>query len=701
MTNTNISFRVFVSSFTFLMLFVSTALLSAQELPEKADLLDVYSMSLDELMNVQVSIASQFLEQDLVVGSSVARIDPEHWNRLGARLMTDALINQTSIMVYPRLGGENAIFIRGYTGNPTGIATMIDGVPVVSIRAGSSEFLPGIGLGTLNEIEIIKGPGSAIYGSDAFHGVVAYETFSSDEDYYYAQASGAYPFYGDVSMNVSHGLADGRVRIDMASSLAAQDALDLEFPFKHDSYQFAVGYPLQAAAEGTGLRENKYQNQTSIFKLTVTPEERTRIRLGTYLVRNKFYRFPGIVKSEAGYLDENDVSSRESLFLMGTGAVSYRFDNDIFLESSGYYWWDEGPFSTNVMNTGQYAYSRRYVGGEYQASMDLTCKQRDNAIGLQWLLTYSFTRKKVHAAKTLRYHTYTYQMTKPPLNENYDGFERDIHSLYGQAKYGVLSDRLYLLAGGRFDSYSDFGEQFTPRVGLIYLPVERLSLKALYGRAFRAPIAKEMDGVKDNIERNPDIKPEIIDVYELIFMYEHERLKASVNGFYSYWKDGIIQKDTASGTPPIIYENEGKNQSYGAELSLLYSLEPTALELGFSYVKSRALDVHRDYDAYPEYFINTGIYYSIERLGVNIYLNNRLYLNMKETLWVKNHDANELPTYWRTDLNVNKKITERAEIILDIRNLFDRENSIPSLFGAQNGIEEPGISALLRFCYEL
>ncbi len=704
------SFYCFIAIF-FLTGFSFTTPLPAMELSNADDISDLFELSIEKLMTVKITVASKFLEPDLLVGSSVAQIRPDHWHRLGARRISDALINQTGVMTFPSVGGNNPIYIRGYATDTGGIITMIDNVPVISFRTGASTFLPNFELGNLNGIELLKGPGSAIYGSDAFHGVIAYNTFSMDEDYYYADAAGAYPLYGDASMKVSHGMADGHVRIDMAAGFSGQDALDLEYEYKHGYFPPGIYYPEQPEqlpGEGTGIRENKYQTQTSVFKLTISPTERTRLSAGTYLARNKFDGFPGL-SSLIGNLKARDTSSKDSLFLMGTGSLSHRYDNDITLKVGGYYWWAE---DADTMNVDEYGTFNHTVSDEYRAGVDLTIKQPDNIIGLQWLFAYAFDTMKIKSATSTGYNAYLGRLTSH-YDELFAGFSRDIHCIYGQAKYSVITDQLYLLLGGRLDIYSDYDKQLTPRGGLIYLPVDDLSIKALYGRGFMAGDGRELAGIIYYTQGNPDIKPEVIDVYELIFMYKHESLKATVNGFYSYWQDGIVRKAAPELAPKYRskFVNEGENQSYGAEFNFIYSLNPFAVELGFSYINSSALNIvdpndstntiDQTYVAFPEYFINIGLYYSIERFAVDFYLNNRLYINMKETPPSGSYPApNDLSTYWRTDLNVKKAIAERAEVILDIRNLLNRENRVPSFFGAKDGIEEPGISVLLRICYE-
>ncbi len=66
---------------------------------------DVFKMSLKELMTIQVEVASLFLEDELVVGSTVSRIDPTDWNNLSAKRLFDALTNEPGIIMLPH-GGQ-------------------------------------------------------------------------------------------------------------------------------------------------------------------------------------------------------------------------------------------------------------------------------------------------------------------------------------------------------------------------------------------------------------------------------------------------------------------------------------------------------------------------------------------------------------------------------------------------------------------
>ena len=131
-------------------------------------------------------------------------------------------------------------------------------------------------------------------------------------------------------------------------------------------------------------------------------------------------------------------------------------------------------------------------------------------------------------------------------------------------------------------------------------------------------------------------------------------------------------------------------------------------DIGFSYVKSESLATNgtdnKEFGAFPTYMIRAGINYSAP-FGVNLYLNNRIYYDMTESV----EDAffedaamtilkkpGKLPAYWRVDLNISKVFINNIKIAIDIRNLLNRRNYTPSLWGNPGGDEEPGLSVLLR-----
>ncbi len=673
--------------------------------------IDFYS--LEELLNVEVEVASLFAEDELVVGSTVSAITPVKWKRLGARRLHEAFNNEMSVMVYPVGFGSYILAIRGFSqlGSDKGISTLLDGVPLNDIVSGSAWYLiPNWELGTLDSIEMIKGPGSSIFGSDAFHGVISLKTFESDKNFYSAECSGAYPLYGDASLKLSQGFANNFLRIDFSAGASRQGDQELEY-----EYSDPVGVPLLNIpdAEGTAYRKFKYNSQNGILKININPSQSLKIKIGGYLARGEYEDFPGAVKTYTpfinGYINfqDKDLSSMDTLLIMGNGSIIYTLYNRISIETSGYSWVSEKSYITD---------SIRRSGAETDQESSrkggkIIIKQPDNPINLQWLIAYEFSTLDLKKSETKYYsinHTFLSE------RDDYDtGLSRNINSAFCQVKWGFIKNTAYLLFGGRYDRYSDFGNQMTPRGGFIYLPDRNSSIKVLYGRAFRAPSTSEQSGMYSYSKGDDSLKPEIIDTYEVGYIYKKKEWKLSVGTFFNKWTNGIILEQASELQPDYIlkYINKGENQSYGCDANLFYPVKPITFDLGFSYVKSSAIGVKdpvdpdklidQEYAAFPEYSINVGIYYTLKPLELMFYLNNRIYLDMKEAPLSMNPDAERLPPYYRIDLNISRIFAERAELYLDVRNLLNRKNRVPSLYGAIDGYVEPGTSILLRAGYKL
>ncbi len=681
---------------------------------------------LEESLDRKVEVASLFAEDELVVGSTVSSITPEKWKMLGAKRTHEALGNEMSVVSYTDIIGAYISAIRGYaqSGAEKGIATLVDGVPLNEyINSSSAYTIPNWDLGTLNRIELIKGPGSAIYGSDAFHGVISMKTFESDKNHYSLEGAGAYPLYGDANLKLSQGFADDFLRVDFSAGASYQGDQNLKYKYADPEGYTDTTYNLMniPADKGTAVRDYKYNSQTGVLKLRLKPADKINLKFGAYLNQGKYDSFPGLVSvvnplSSTGQmmdLQDNDLSWNETLFLMANSQMDYTFANRISVEASGHYWESEKKYSLSAAPT-SYEIISTTDSNITRNGAQVVIKQPDNALNLQWLIAYSYSAMKVKSQERSIYIAELDPALRqfiPKFTSLIEGKSRNIHSTFGQLKWGAIKNRFYFLLGGRNDYYSDFGNQTTPRIGLIYLPTEKSSIKALYGRAFRAPTPIEQTDSLGVAKGDPNIKPEIIDSYELSYMYKEKKWKAAINTFYSKWKNAITLEYYQTVDFKNRYVNRGKNDAIGGELNLFYPIEPVTFDLGCSYVKSRTLNIpstedpaktiNQDYSAFPEYSINAGLYYTLKPVNTSFYLNNILYLNMTEAPESAKQNPEKLPPYYRMDINVSKNISDKFELYLNVKNVLNRENRMPSIYGAPDGYVEPGIGVMLRAGYKL
>ncbi|MGZ8190372.1 MAG: TonB-dependent receptor plug domain-containing protein [Methylococcaceae bacterium] len=143
--------------------------------------------------------------------------------------------------------------------------------------------------------------------------------------------------------------------------------------------------------------------------------------------------------------------------------------------------------------------------------------------------------------------------------------ERTIWSLVAQDEWQIAPD-WQLTAGVRYDDYSDFGGTVNPRVALVWDINEQITSKLLYGKAFRAPnFAEQFTQKNPVVLGNKNLNPETINTFEWAFDYRpFSSLRTAVNLYY-YQIDNLI---TAEGNSNSIkeYQNSGNQDGYGSEL---------------------------------------------------------------------------------------------------------------------------------------
>lgn len=147
---------------------------------------DLLDLSLEQLMQLEVRVASRIPTNSLNAASSVYVVPESAWESRGARNVSDVLATIPGVAIVPSLAGADAFAIRGYTRSTSllGVLLSWDDVPLNDLFRGAPTLnLPGLNLGAIDEMQVIEGPGSALYGSDAFHGVVALTPFDSDTRY--------------------------------------------------------------------------------------------------------------------------------------------------------------------------------------------------------------------------------------------------------------------------------------------------------------------------------------------------------------------------------------------------------------------------------------------------------------------------------------------------------------------------------------
>ncbi|MEM9101441.1 MAG: TonB-dependent receptor [Pseudomonadota bacterium] len=653
---------------------------------------EIWDMNLADILDIEVSVASSFAETELESGSTVALIEKEQWQNYGANNIGEALGHLPGTIPLPNTWGGFILPIRGYASREStkGIATVIDGVPINAINSGGAlyhidQMLPH----ALNRIEMIRGPGSALYGADAFHGVLSLKTYEEDENQYQVRGTLSSENFAGIDTSISHFFNENT---GVHLSLDAVDQGDRNSDYLYQDFT-APGQFL------SGSREDSYDTQSMVLKLDHEFSETIDSQFGYYFFQSDAYQFTGVGRFLTGFSSfaDRDWSRSEGETEIFRYSLSWRLPSDLTFESKLYHWNADFYYISDFTAANFPGFpppDNGILSGdlleEDSSGIDLLLKQAENALNTQWALGLSYKENstKTHTTTLEDYLGNTF-LSVPGLMDNYD---RDVTSVTLEARSKFFAEQFHVLYGGRYDDYSDFGSQSSPRLGFVYLQ-DTYSVKLLYGEAFRAPTVAEVRGA-GLFRGDPDIAPEVIETLEFVVMFKQDNWKVNITLFESEWSDGIVVVPLAMPTTEFNseYTNIGENESEGIEISFDGHYQNTWFwNLSASYVKSEAIfeTSTEDYSAFPKYLINLDGGYQISE-ALYFYITNRIQLDATEgpfnPLISDNPDIDDL---WITSVNLDWSYSEHWNFDFSVINLFDQDNNVPSIASAEFGTVDP------------
>ncbi|MFV2054923.1 MAG: TonB-dependent receptor plug domain-containing protein [Thiohalomonadales bacterium] len=173
--------------------------------------------------------------------------------------------------------------------------------------------------------------------------------------------------------------------------------------------------------------------------------------------------------------------------------------------------------------------------------------------------------------ETYAYRNYQYRGVRivPVENAKYtgadnwlrEGLSRDLHALYFQDQY-PLTEKLQLTTGIRYDHYSDIGGDVTPRIASVYQLDPHKTFKLQFAQSFRPPTFVELYSQNNAVVNgNPDLQSERLNSFEFGYFYNDEINVAHANLYYYTLTDFIIN-DPATST----YVNNEKVTASGIEI---------------------------------------------------------------------------------------------------------------------------------------
>lgn len=429
------------------------------------------------------------------------------------------------------------IVIRGISSqyNPHTLV-LINGIPITSLLVGNrSNIWGGMPVKAIARIEVIRGPGSAVYGADAFAGVVNILTKdpekldgtvtgvgggSFDTQYAWAQHGGS---YGPVRLGLSleAGQTDGQRRTISADQQTGIDNLgQILFPPPPPPPVSLAPGPINVGGRWVEFRsELSWQR----WRWRLGAQDRSNIGAGTGVASaldpvGRFgstrlntdlnYYLPTLTPDwdlavEASYYYGDRQSEQQDL-LFPPGAFFGRFPNG--LTGNPELREEQARFGLNSVYTGAAAHRLRLGAGYFYGDI-----------------------YEVKETKNFR------QVPGVPVPRPLPGGVTDVSDTpdvylpekLRKSEYAFVQDEWQLAptwvltAGLRYDHYSDVGSTTNPRLALVWNTSPDLTTKLLYGEAFRPPSMAELYIINNPVGLgNPNLKPEKLRSLELALGYQ-------------------------------------------------------------------------------------------------------------------------------------------------------------------------------------
>lgn len=597
---------------------------------------------------------------------------------MGARDLSDVIRMIAGFGLSTTEFGNSMVETRGIrTQLSEKILVMIDGHPLNRNFTGSALYNIALDLPVVNirQVEVVRGPGSALYGANAFVAVINVITKDADE-LNGIGAQGSYASFDTRKLNVT----GGRV---YENGLGISASVDY---FRTDGERIRIerdalsGTPFTTAPGYASQRIEK----TDLFLKASYGNWSFR---GHYLHRDTKGQYIGmayaLIDDSVIIADNYWAEARYQRALTGRLAAAFTLYADYYQQKPTIEIMPEGfagAFPDGMI--GRPLLKDRSVGSELQ--LDYAVSENNSLIvGVLYERMRQFDVKQ-----EANFDPRTFPPVPIDLGPVQDvssfanwnqNVTREIWAAYVQDEWRAARD-LRLTAGVRHDHYSDFGSTTNPRAGAVWSFLENADLKLLYGRAFRAPNFVELYNRNNPVNiGNPGLKPEKIRTYEAGLELRLARTYKVEMNYFSSKIDDLIVWDTS--TSPALHVNAGKAEVDGVELALTGNHTPADYwKLTCTYQDPRDAATGSRLPFVPRQraagSLNVGI---TSRLNVHT-----------DVLWTGSRprstgDARaDMPSYTTVDLAVIlKNFYKTFEIQGTVHNLFDEKFKDPDTSGAQ------------------
>lgn len=525
----------------------------------------MYNIDLSDLSKVQVYTASRELTPLKLAPSVVSVITAEEIKNRGYSSLSEVLQRTAGFFIAPDVS-QTLIGNRGFSQNPNNNYLMlIDGHPVNSVMdegVGNMHMLPF--LYQVKRIEIIRGPGSTLWGADALNGIIHIFTYDGDElakmSENGTQINALYDFQKQRNvLNVLSGINLGENASLMLSATRTES---------HNEYREAY----KAKDQGLVLRKNYYKYNS----WRPSSEIQAKLKYYDFYLDARSVRFASYYRQYT--TDINDDTRDQNFDYIRVGYKG-SLGNNFRLDTNIYY--------------------------NYSQTIDKAQKPKErwdymsyDEKGLNAVLSYDgLENHRVKVGLQYKYRDFKPRVTQSGIS-TMQGIEQ-LKGVFFENTYTGIDD-WYFTFGLRYqeNDFRQASEDFLPRFAAIWSYSPELTFKYLYNTGVMpASLTRSRSNIENPVVYQPDFinypimvqgaqKPQYSQSHDLQLMYERNDIRANLTLFYTKI-DGYIArvdpqyntgKTLADGTEIWIMDNNLADlTAYGFEMELEYKINTKLL----------------------------------------------------------------------------------------------------------------------------
>ena len=465
-------------------------------------------------------------------------------------------------------GAAGGISLRGLSGGSGRMMVLIDGHPQYAgifghpISDAYQSFLA-------ERVEVLRGPASVLYGSNAMGGVINIVTRQLHEEGVKTNVNLGYGSFNTLQSEVTNHIRKGRFTSLISGSYNRTDGHRSDMGFEQYGGYAKLGYRV---TDNWNLR-------------------------GDVNVTHFNASYPGPVS--APLLDGDQSITR--------GMTSFAVENK-YGKTSG--------AASFFYNWGNHWINDGYTPSKGETPQESRFLSFDNMMGLSlYQSTQFFPGNRITVGfDWFRYggHAWNKYVSGEKAGTTSDLVDKHEDELAGYVDFRQnLGSWLTLDAGVRVDHHSRVGTEWVPQAGLSFHLPRTIELKASASKGFRYPILREMYMFPP---QNPDLKPESMWSYELAWSQHllDNRLSYGINLFYIDGKNLIVTLPNPNGTG-MLNQNTGKIENCGVEGEVAYRIDPHwSVEANYSY-----LHMENPVVGAPEHKLYAGAQYTHKRWTVS------------------------------------------------------------------------------------